>query len=273
MRFASCSSAGRRFAALVDGDVLRPLNGIDELGAATPCDVLASPPVGDEEIPLSAVELRPVIPRPGKVLCLGLNYRAHVAEGAFEMPDYPVLFTKFAESLVGAGSPIVLPPEATSPDYEAELALVIGRPIRRVAPDQALAAVAGYTVANDVTMRDYQYKTHQWLQGKAWADSTPLGPFLVTTDEVGDAQGLDIRLELNGSEMQSSNTSMMIFDIPTVLATISEFVPLNPGDVVLTGTPSGVGFPRDPPVLLADGDRVVIEIERVGRLENPVRAG
>jgi acylpyruvate hydrolase len=272
MRFASCSVQGRRFAAVVEDDMVRPLRGLDELGAGTPLEVLASPRLGDEVIPLSDVELRPVVPRPGKVLCLGLNYREHVAEGTFDIPEYPVLFTKFAESLVGAGAPILLPPESTATDYEAELALVIGRTIRRASPDQALGAIAGYTAANDVTMRDYQYRSHQWLQGKAWANSTPLGPFLVTPDEVGDPHRLDIRLELNGRELQSANTSMMIFDIPTVLAAISEFVPLAPGDVVLTGTPSGVGIRRDPPVLLADGDRVVVEIERVGRLENPVRA-
>jgi acylpyruvate hydrolase len=272
MRFASCSVRGRRFAALVEGDMVRPLRGIDELGAATPVSVLASPPLGDEVIPLSEVVLLPVVPQPGKVLCLGLNYREHVAEGTFELPEYPVLFTKFAESLVGAGAPILLPPESTAPDYEAELALVIGRTIRRASADQAVDAVAGYTAANDVTMRDFQYRSHQWLQGKAWANSTPLGPFLVTPDEVGDPHRLDIRLELNGTELQSANTSMMIFDVPTVLAAISEFVPLAPGDVVLTGTPSGVGIRRDPPVHLADGDRVVVEIERVGRLENPVRA-
>ncbi len=272
MRFASCSVGVRRFAALVDGDLVRPLRGIDELGAATPAEVLSSPPLDDEVLPLSDVELLPAVPHPGKVLCLGLNYREHVAEGAYEVPEYPVLFTKFADSLVGAGAPIILPPESNAPDYEAELALVIGRPIRRASADHALDAVAGYTAANDVTMRDFQYRSHQWLQGKAWADSTPLGPFLVTPDEVGDPHSLEIRLELNGEQMQSANTSMMIFDIPTVLATISQFVSLAPGDVVLTGTPSGVGFRRDPPVRLTDGDRVAVEIERVGRLENPVRA-
>ena len=132
--------------------------------------------------------------------------------------------------------------------------------------------MAGYTVANDVTMRDYQYRTHQWLPGKNWADSTPLGPFLVTPDEVGDPHALDISLELNGERMQSANTRQFIFDIPAIIAAISEFVPLVPGDVVLTGTPSGVGYRREPKVRLRDGDRVVVEIERVGRLENPVVA-
>jgi acylpyruvate hydrolase len=273
MRFASCEIGDRQFAGLIDGDSVRPLLGISELGSQTPSEILESPPLADEQaIPLSEVVIRPVVPRPGKILCLGLNYAEHVAEGTFEIPKYPVLFTKFWESLVGAGAPILLPPESKAPDYEAELAVVIGRNIRRASVASALDSVAGYTIANDVTMRDFQYRSHQWLQGKSWANSTPLGPFLVTPEEVGDPHDLDIRLELNGLELQSANTSMMIFDIPTVLAAISEFVPLAPGDVVLTGTPSGVGIRREPRVLLADGDRVVVEIERLGRLDNPVKA-
>ena len=271
-RFASCSLGERRFAALVEGDVVRPLAEIDALGPQTPLVLLADPPLSHETIPLADVTLRPVVPHPGKVICVGLNYRAHVEEGVYDVPDYPVLFPKFADALIGAGAPVLLPPESEAVDYEAELAFVIGRSVRRVAGDEALAAVAGYTVANDVTMRDFQYRTHQWLPGKNWADSTPLGPFLVTPDEVGDPHALDISLELNGERMQASNTRHFIFDIPTLVATISEFIPLAPGDVVLTGTPSGVGYRRDPKVLLRDGDRMVVEIERVGRLENPVAA-
>jgi acylpyruvate hydrolase len=270
--FASCALGERRFAALVDGDEVRPLRGIHELGAATPSDVLAHPPLTDERLALEEVTLRPVVPRPGKVVCMGLNYRAHVDEGVYEAPDYPVLFSKFADTLVAAGDPIVLPPESSAVDYEAELAFVIGRRVRRVSGAAALDAVAGYTVANDVTMRDYQYRTHQWLPGKNWASSTPLGPFLVTPDEVGDPHALDISLELNCERMQSGNTRQLIFDVPAMIAAISEFVPLSPGDVVLTGTPSGVGYRREPKVLLRDGDRVVVEIERVGRLENRVVA-
>ena len=270
MRFASCARDGRHFAALVEGEVVRPLRGIAELGAETPSEVLADPPLTDERLALGEVTLRPVIPRPGKILCLGLNYREHVAEGVYEVPDYPVLFCKFADSLVGAGEPVLAPPESEALDYEAELAFVVGRAVRRAAAADALAAIAGYTVANDVTMRDYQYRTHQWLQGKAWAHSTPLGPYLVTPDEVGDPHTLDISLTLNGEQMQSANTRQLIFDIPTIIVTISEFIPLLPGDVVLTGTPSGVGYRREPRVVLGDGDRMVIEIERVGRLENPV---
>jgi acylpyruvate hydrolase len=271
-RFASCSLGGRRFAALVEEDVLRPLEGIAEVGRETPAEILAEPPLSDERVPLADVTLLPVVPHPGKIVCVGLNYRAHVEEGVYEVPDYPALFSKFAETLVGAGAPVLLPPESEAVDFEAELAFVVGRPVRRATREDALAAVGGYTIANDVSMRDYQYKTHQWLPGKNWAGSTPLGPFLVTPDEVGDPHSLDISLELNGERMQASNTSKFIFDIPTLVATISEFTPLSPGDVVLTGTPSGVGYRRDPKVLLRDGDRMVVEVERVGRLENPVAA-
>jgi acylpyruvate hydrolase len=271
-RFASCSLGDRRFAALVEDDVLRPLEGIAELGRQTPAKVLAEPPLSDERVPLADATLLPVVPHPGKIVCVGLNYRAHVEEGVYEVPDYPALFSKFAETLVGPGAPVLLPPESEAVDFEAELAFVVGRPVRRAAREDALGAIGGYTIANDVSMRDYQYKTHQWLPGKNWAGSTPLGPFLVTPDEVGDPHALDISLELNGEQMQSSNTSRFIFDIPTLMATISEFIPLAPGDVVLTGTPSGVGYRRDPKVLLRDGDRMVIEIERVGRLESPVVA-
>jgi acylpyruvate hydrolase len=271
VRFASCAAGERRFAGLVEDDVVRPLR-ISELGRDTPSDLLADPPLTCERFELAAVRLLPVVPHPAKVVCMGLNYREHIDEGVYDAPEYPVLFSKFAEALVAAGDPIVVPPESSAVDYEAELAFVIGRPVRRATKAAALDAVAGYTVANDVSMRDYQYRTHQWLPGKNWADSTPLGPFLVTPDEVGDPHGLDIALELNGERMQTANTSQLIFDIPAIVAAVSEFVPLAPGDVVLTGTPSGVGYRRDPKVLLRDGDRVVVEIERVGRLENPVVA-
>ena len=271
-RFASCALGERRFAALVEGDEVRPLEGVSELGAETPSSLLADPPLTGEALRLEDVSLRPVVPRPGKIICVGLNYKAHVDEGVYDLPDYPALFPKFADTLIGAGEPIVLPPESEAVDYEAELAFVVGTPVRRASGEEALAAVGGYTIANDVSMRDYQYKSHQWLAGKAWARSTPLGPFLVTPDEVGDPHALDITLELNGERMQDANTRLFIFDIPTIVATITEFTPLHPGDVVLTGTPAGVGYRRDPKVLLRDGDRMVVEIERVGRLETRVAA-
>jgi acylpyruvate hydrolase len=272
VRFASCQLGDRRLAGLVEDDAVRPLRDVAELGRDTPSEVLADPPLTDERVALAEVQLLPVVPHPGKIVCVGLNYRAHADEGGYDVPDYPALFTKFAETLVAAGDPIVLPPESEAVDFEAELAFVMGRRVRRASGASALDAVAGYTIGNDVSMRDYQYKAAQWLPGKNWAASTPLGPFLVTPDEVDDPHRLGISLELNGERMQSANTSQLIFDVPTLVATISEFVPLAPGDVVLTGTPSGVGYRRDPKVLLRDGDRVVVEIERVGRLENPVAA-
>ena len=272
MRLASCLLGDRRLAGLVDDDGVRPLRDVVELGRDTPLEVLADPPVTDERVLLADVRLLPVVPHPGKIVCVGLNYRAHAEEGGYDVPDYPALFSKFAETLVAAGAPILLPPESAAVDFEAELAFVMGRPVRRASGASALEAVAGYTVANDISMRDYQYRTAQWLPGKNWAASTPLGPFLVTPDEVGDPHELDISLELNGERMQSANTRQFIFDVPTLVATISEFIPLAPGDVVLTGTPSGVGYRRDPKVLLRDGDRVTIQIERVGKLENPVSA-
>jgi acylpyruvate hydrolase len=165
----------------------------------------------------------------------------------------------------------VLPPESVQVDYEAELAVVIGRRGRRIPVDQADAHVLGYTVCNDVTMRDYQYKTHQWLQGKAWDNSTPLGPYLVLPSEA-DLTAAGIRTLLNDEVLQSSDTSKLIFDIPTLISTISEFTTLEPGDVILTGTPGGVGYRRDPQVFLRDGDVVTVEVDGVGTLANRVRA-
>ena len=156
-RFASCALGERRFAALVDGDVLRPLEGVEELGAATPAEVLASPPVGDEEVALADVTLRPVVPRPGKIVCVGLNYRAHVDEGVFDVPDYPALFPKYVDALVGAGQPVLVPPESAAADFEAELAFVVGRSVRRAAGEEAFAAVGGYT--------DWDAGSAQWKQG------------------------------------------------------------------------------------------------------------
>jgi acylpyruvate hydrolase len=228
---------------------------------ARSCDVV----VGDEDL-----SWRSVVPNPCRIICLGLNYRAHVEETSRDLPTYPVLFTKWASSLTAAGAPVALPPESNQVDYEGELAVIIGREGRRIAPADALDHVAGLSVANDITMRDYQHRTHQWLQGKAWDASTPLGPYLVTLEGVSDIGHLDLRLELNGQEMQSSNTELLIFDVPTTIARLSEFTTLQPGDVILTGTPGGVGARRDPPVFLTPGDVVRVEIPEVGILENPI---
>jgi acylpyruvate hydrolase len=178
VRFASCRYDDERFAALVEGDRVTPLDGVEELGRATDIDLLRSPPLSrGSDLDLDEVELFPVVPRPGKIVCLGHNYRGHVSETKSDLPTYPVLFTKFAESLVGPYAPIVKPPESRRMDFEVELAVIIGRRVRRARGQAALQAVAGLCVANDVTMRDYQHKTRQWLQGKSWAGSTPRGRF------------------------------------------------------------------------------------------------
>jgi acylpyruvate hydrolase len=273
MRFASCAHAGRTFAAVIVDGTAVPLAGIPELGSQTPTSVLADPPLDRARaVPLDEVTLRPVVPRPSKIICVGLNYLNHVGETGREIPEYPVLFTKFAETLTGPRDPIVLPPESAQVDYEGELAVVIGRPGRRIATDAALTHVAGYTIANDVTMRDFQYKTHQWLQGKAWEASTPVGPWLVTPEEVGDPSALDISLTLNDTVLQQANTAQLMFDIPELVSRISEFVTLVPGDLILTGTPGGVGFRRDPQVFLAPGDHVRVEVSGIGALDNAVVA-
>jgi acylpyruvate hydrolase len=273
MRFASCHYAGRDFAAAIVDDVAIPLAGIAELGPDSldrlPHD---APRAGAGAVPLADVRLRPLVPRPGKVICVGLNYLDHVGETGRAIPEYPVLFTKFAEALIGPSDPIVLPAESTQVDYEGELAVVIGRAGRRIAAEDGLAHVAGYAIANDVTMRDFQYKTHQWLQGKAWEASTPLGPWLVTPDEVGDPSALELRLSIGDRVLQEASTAQMMFDVPTLIAQISTFVTLQPGDVILSGTPGGVGFRREPQVFLAPGDRVRVEIAGLGALENPVVA-
>jgi acylpyruvate hydrolase len=271
MRFASVTHDGRPLAVAIDGDRAIPLRGIAELGSDAPSAVLRDPPL-DEGAAVAVGELRfrPVIPRPSKVICIGLNYAAHIAETHREESDYPVLFTKFASSLTGPYDDILRPPESEAVDYEGELAVIIGADCRRVGRDQALDHVAGYAVANDVTMRDFQYKTHQWLQGKAWDAATPVGPWLVTSDEVGDASRLTLRTTVNGDLVQESSTELMIFDIATLVSTISQFTALVPGDLILTGTPSGVGYRREPQLLLGDGDVVVVDVEGVGRLQNRI---
>lgn len=223
-------------------------------------------------MPLEEVTLRPVVPRPGKIVCVGLNYLSHVGETGRDIPQYPVLFTKFAESLIGPRDHIMLPKESTQVDYEGELAVIIGRRGRRIPPAEALDYVAGYSIANDITMRDYQYKTHQWLQGKAWERSTPLGPWLVTPDEVGDPSALELRLSLNGQVLQEASTAQMMFGVQALISYVSEFVTLATGDVLMTGTPGGVGFRRDPQVFLHPGDRVTVEITGLGVLDNAVVA-
>jgi 2-keto-4-pentenoate hydratase/2-oxohepta-3-ene-1,7-dioic acid hydratase in catechol pathway len=209
---------------------------------------------------------------PRKIICVGLNYHDHAAEQRAEPPAEPLLFAKFANALLDPGEPIVIPRESTHTDAEAELAVVIGRSGRRVASDDALGLVAGYTVANDVSARNLQFSDGQWLRGKSFDTFCPLLPTLVSVDELGDASGLRIVQRLNAQTLQDSNTSELIHDVPHVVAHASSVFTLEPGDLILTGTPAGVGGFRKPPISLQPGDSVEIEIERVGLLANPVAA-
>lgn len=215
------------------------------------------------------------LPAAGKVICVGKNYSQHAEEMGGEPPDTPVIFNKFASCLIGAGQPIEIPSISQQVDYEAELVVVIGKRGKNIAKEKALEHVFGYTIGNDVTARDWQKGRPggQWLVGKTCDTFGPLGPYIVTADEIGDPQQLDIALRLNGELMQSANTSQMIFPIDLLIAHVSKFFALCPGDLIFTGTPAGVGAGRDPAVYLSDGDQVEVTIERIGTLANPVVGG
>jgi 2-keto-4-pentenoate hydratase/2-oxohepta-3-ene-1,7-dioic acid hydratase in catechol pathway len=210
------------------------------------------------------------IPRPGKIVCVGLNYRDHAAEAGLELPKAPLLFAKWANTLIGDGDAIVLPPESTQVDYEAELGVVIGTTAKRVSEGEALDHVAGYICVNDVSARDLQFADKQWTRGKSPDTFCPVGPRLVPREEIADPQALAIRCTVNGEALQDSSTAQMIFSVAEIIAYTSTIITLEPGDLIATGTPAGVGIFRDPKVLLADGDEVSVVIEGVGTLTNPV---
>jgi acylpyruvate hydrolase len=220
---------------------------------------------------LSDVELTLPIARPGKILCLGLNYREHVKEGPYEIPDYPTIFMRGATSLVAHGQPIVRPLISDKLDFEAELAVIIGKTVRHVTKQDALEAVFGYACFNDATLRDYQKRTVQWTVGKNFDSTGGFGPWIVTADALPPgAEGLNIESRLNGVVMQSDNTRNMMFPVAETIATISAAITLEPGDMIVMGTPSGVGYARKPPIFMKAGDVVEIEIEGIGTLRNPV---
>ncbi len=219
---------------------------------------------------LSKVKLRAPIPRPRKLICVGLNYRDHAAETGAQIPTVPTIFNKFATAVIGPGDNIVLPRVSKAPDYEAEFAFVIGRGGRHISGEEWRDHVFGYTIVNDVTGRDYQRATSQWLMGKTFDTFAPMGPWIVSADEIPDPHELDIQMEINGEVLQNSNTRELIFKIPDLIAFLSSVFTLEPGDVVSTGTPAGVGFVRKPPRFLNPGDQVVVKIPAIGELRNPV---
>ena len=217
----------------------------------------------------ATADYAPVVTHPGKILCQGLNYRNHILEMGNTLPEHPTLFAKYREALIGAHDDIVLPPDSDSVDWEAELALVIGTRVRRATHDQAADAIAGFTVANDVSMRDWQYRTLEWLQGKTWEHATPVGPWLVTPDEVGGPNpDLAIGCDVDGVVRQASRTSELVFSPTDLVAYVSEFITLEPGDLLLTGTPAGVGHGMHPPTYLHPGEVLHTAIQRLGELRN-----
>ncbi|HEY7313358.1 MAG TPA: fumarylacetoacetate hydrolase family protein, partial [Gemmataceae bacterium] len=284
MRLATIQTAAGPRAAVLQGDAYVDLHAtrpdlplsVRELLAAGPAMLRAAAEavVRPDAVrhTASSVQLRAPIPDPPKVICVGLNYRDHAAESGAPIPKEPVLFSKFATAIIGPEEAIRLPAVSREVDYEAELVLVVGKKGRRLSASAAMDHLAGYTVGHDVSARDWQLKKDgkQWLAGKTFDTFAPIGPVLVTADEIADPHNLAIRLRLNGKIMQDSSTRQMIFTAGDILSYVSQIVTLEPGDVIFTGTPPGVGFARKPPVFLKDGDRVEVEIEGLGVLRNPV---
>lgn len=228
------------------------------------------PAAGGSTFDHDDIVLLPPVTDPEKIICIGLNYRAHAEEFDLEIPEAPTVFAKFRNSLVGAGTPVTLPPASQKIDYEAEIAFVIGRRAHEVTEAEALDHVAGYMLLNDLSARDLQFLTPQWMPGKIFDGSAPCGPWLVTPDEAGPHDRIEISLELNGETMQSSSSADLIFSVPTLVSRLSEWMTLEPGDIISTGTPSGVGSGRQPRVWLADGDRVEVSSPTLGKLVTPI---
>jgi acylpyruvate hydrolase len=275
MKLATLRTGGTTRAVRLEGDRLVDL-GAPDLGALLAQSDWASraAATADTSYPLEGADFAPLVPRPSKIVCVGLNYRNHIQEMGRDLPEHPTLFAKFADSLIGAGDDIVRPAETEKFDWEAELAVVVGASVRRARGAEAEAAIAGFTVLNDITCRDWQFRTREWLQGKTWDSTTPVGPYLVTPDELpgGVRPKLGLSLSVDGETMQSDSTGDLLFDPVALVEYVSTVVRLHPGDLIATGTPGGVGHARTPARFLRGGETVVTEIEGLGRLENRVIA-
>jgi 2-keto-4-pentenoate hydratase/2-oxohepta-3-ene-1,7-dioic acid hydratase in catechol pathway len=231
--------------------------------------VQESPLPGDIGIKLGNIKLAAPIENPSKIICVGLNYRDHCEETGTPIPEKPIFFCKFPSAIIGPDDPVSWPPGSSSQvDYEAELAIVIKKPCKGIPPGEAWDYIAGYTILNDISARDAQFADGQWIRGKSFDSFCPVGPYMVTPDEVGNPDNLTIRCRLNDELMQDSNTGKMIFKIPELLSYLSETITLEPGDILSTGTPHGVGFSRTPPVYLKPGDQLEVEIQNLGVLKN-----
>ncbi|WP_406385620.1 fumarylacetoacetate hydrolase family protein [Streptomyces sp. NBC_01618] len=276
MKLATLRTGDSTRAVRLDGDVLVDL-GAPDVGTLLGQDdwaerAAAATAENAETYAADAAEYAPVVPQPSKVICVGLNYRNHIKEMGRDLPEHPTLFAKFADALIGAGDDILRPEETDQFDWEVELAVVVGKRVRRARGEEAEQAIAGFTVLNDITCRDWQFRTREWLQGKMWDSSTPVGPYLVTPDELpgGVRPALDVQLTVDGEVMQSDSTADLLFDPVHLVEYVSTIVRLNPGDIIATGTPGGVGHARKPGRYLLGGETVVAEIDGIGRLENRV---
>jgi len=272
------TEASAMAAAELPSDLVRILarpDGLETARTAAEHGSALEPDLGRRagvRLALTQVELLPAVPDPPKIVCVARNYAEHAREAGLAVSEIPILFARFPATLVAHGAPILLPTVSEQLDWEGELAVVIGRGGGHIARADALAHVAGYSIFNDVTVRDYQFRVAQYTAGKNFRASGPFGPFLVLTDEIPDPAALEIVTEVNGVEMQRARTADMIFDVPTLIEHVSEFVDLEPGDVIATGTPAGVGFKREPPRFLVAGDLVEVTIAGIGTLANVVVA-
>jgi acylpyruvate hydrolase len=270
MRLVTLRTDGGTRAARIQGDAAIELDYPDVgalLGAGPSWSDIASGPGGNVHA-LADADLAPLVVDPPKIICLGLNYATHIDELGRDRPEHPTLFAKYTRSLIGPRDPIVLPSVSDQVDWEVELTIVIGRETRHADPDEASEAIAGYTILNDVSVRDWQWRTTEWLQGKTFEDTTPLGPALVTPDEVDGARDLEVSCEVDGDVRQQSRTSDLLFKPADVVSYLSDIMTLDPGDVIATGTPGGVGMGRKPPLFLAPGQVVRTRIEGLGELVN-----
>lgn len=278
MRLARVAKDGKIGLAARSGDRVTIAFGDDlanldnHIAAGTLADAGAQAAAG-EEVDEASLTFLPPVTRPSKIICLGLNYLDHAEEAGLGVPDFPVLFARFPSSLIGDGAPIILPKVSSQLDWEAELVAVLGKGGKNIAESDALSHVAGYSAFNDASIRDYQTRTPQWTAGKNFDDTGVFGPWLVTPDELpAGASGLKIECRVNGEVMQSSNTDQLIFDVATTISLLSGFMTLEAGDVLVMGTPGGIGFARTPPVFMKAGDICEVEIENIGLLRNPIVA-
>lgn len=276
MRLVSYRSGSATRAGVMQGEqVFDAWSALGDTGGPGLRDLIASGHLGAlEDVELAApvpnVQLGPPVPDPDKIVCIGLNYRSHAAEAGVDPPDSPTFFAKFRNALADPGAEVPLPASSKKVDYEAEVAFVIGRRAHQVSEQEALDHVAGYTLLNDLSARDLQFSTPQWMPGKVFDGSAPCGPSLVTPGEAGAHDGIEISLLLNGETMQSASTSDLIFSVPQLIAHLSSLMTLEPGDLISTGTPAGVGSVRGPRVWLKPGDELVVESPTLGRLETRI---